>query len=141
MPDEIYEPRGWLMFGGLVLAAITYVRVTWWLARGSPSRLLLTWLGATAICALAAAVVRGPSSADERLLGHPFTARAEAALLTSILALPAFGMATLSVRRRLPRRASAQPSGEDIAAGVLACLTGAGALLAVLIVLTLLLVP
>jgi hypothetical protein len=128
------------VFGGLVLAAITYVRVTWWLARGSPSRLLVTWLGATAICALAAAAVRGPSSA-ERLLGHPFTARTEAALLTSILALPAFGMATLSVRRRLPRRASAQPSGEDIAAGVLACLTGAGALLAVLIVLTLLLVP
>jgi hypothetical protein len=139
MPDEIFTPRFWL---SLTLAATAYVRITWWLARRrTPFRFILPWLGATAICALVAAAVQGPSSPDEMFLPRPFTARSEAALFVSVIALPAFGLATLSVRRRFPHRASGEPTAADMVAGVLACFCGAGLLFTALIGLTLLLLP
>jgi hypothetical protein len=99
MPDEIFAPG----FGSpLAASCLRRLHMCAWLGgwpAGGGILAHLTWLAATAICALVAAAAQGPSSPDERILPRPFTSRSEAALLASILAPPALGLATLSVRR------------------------------------------
>jgi hypothetical protein len=116
------------------------VRLTWWVAqRFGLSRLLVPWLVATGISALVAMAVQGPTSADERLLPPPFTAQGEAALLGALFGLVAFGLATRSVRRRFPHRATGQPSSGDWMAGVAAWFCGAALIYGLLIAITFLL--
>jgi hypothetical protein len=107
------------------VAAVLYVRLAWWLAqRRGPLSLLAVWLGATGVAAAAAALRRGPASPDELVFARPANAWVEAAILAAVIALPAFGLAALSVRKRLTRHPGG-PTPVDWAAGVGAALTGA----------------
>jgi hypothetical protein len=111
-----------LLLGLAVL--VLYVRLAWWVAQRRSSRFLwAVWLGATSLVVVTAALRRGPASADELLMARPANAWIEAALLAAIFALPAFGLAALSVRKRLARH----PTGPDLAdwaAGVGAAVSG-----------------
>jgi hypothetical protein len=108
---------------GLAMAVL-YVRLAWWVAqRLGPRSLLAVWLGATILVVAAAALRRGPASADELLIARPASAWVETALLAAIFALPAFGLAALSVRKRLARHPTG-PTLADWAAGMGAALCG-----------------
>jgi hypothetical protein len=123
----------------LLLAAAGYVRVAWWAARRwGPGALWIAWLASTLLAAGAAAALRGQASPDELVAARPSRAWAEAAGLAAILAMPAFGLAALSVRSRLAR-SPAGPAARDWAARVGAAAIGAAipAILLVLLVLAL----
>ena len=106
-------------------ACILYVRLAWWVAQRRGRRSLwAVWIGAAGLVVIVAALRRGPASADELVFAHPAHAWVEAALLAAILALPAFGLAALSVRKRMARH-PAGPTLADWGAGVGAALIGA----------------
>jgi hypothetical protein len=135
--DQLLQPRVLLALAGLVLVAAAFVRIAWWVAqRFGRSRLVLAWLAATALGALAAMVIQGPMSPDERFLPGPLSDGGEAAILATVFGLVAFGLATRSVRRRFPKSATGQPSSGDWTAGVVAWFCGAGLVYALLILMT-----
>ena len=107
---------------GLLLAAVLYVRLAWWAGKRWGNRSLLgLWLGATVVAAAIAASLRGVASPDELVLASPSNAWMEAA---GLAALPAFGLAALSVRKRRKRDPEG-PKPNDWALGVGAALAGA----------------
>jgi hypothetical protein len=123
----------------LLLAAAGYVRLAWWAAREGGARVpWIAWLASTLLAAAGAAALRGPASPDELAVASPSHARAEAAGLATFLALPAFGLAALSVRKRLARNPGG-PAVTDWAAGVGAAAIGAAIPAIVLVVLVLVL--
>jgi hypothetical protein len=110
---------------GLLLAAVLYVRLAWWAGKRWGNRSLLAlWLGATLLAAAIAASLRGVASPDELVFASPSNAWMEAAGLAALVALPGFGLAALSVRKRRKRDPDG-PKPKDWALGVGAALAGA----------------
>jgi len=113
------------VLSALLVAAAVYVRLAWGIAgkRGNGA-LLWLWLGASGLAAAAAGLLRGAASADELVLARPGNAWMEAAGLAALVALPAFGLAALSVRKRRQRDPEG-PTPKDWALGVGAAICGA----------------
>lgn len=120
------------------VVVVLYVRIAWWgtarFGRGFP---WIAAIGAAAVVASAAALLRAPASADELLFARPALAWLEAAVLAGVTTLPIFGFAARSVAKRSARNAGG-PSVLDWIAGVWAGLIGLFLVASAVIVLGLL---